>query len=255
MVRPRASERNLAFAFSLADALLKKGRAQGKFVPCRGKNSVFELLAACVPDLVRRSDECRITNRNGITETELNKYLAKCGYRKSRNRKRIKGTRDKWDAGCPKWHDREWMNPDDKDDVHELKTRLNACCNFAPNLKMNIVSESIIAYLNTIWINEAADVKPDEWCLEADIQGPELVPRMCVSVHNRLILGETPSRRWPTGLDGVPICFGPVFHAFYQAISQPKAPKTFLASYQSMTPFIRIIFSAQILHAPPLAPC
>jgi hypothetical protein len=206
---------------------MKKGRACGKSVSCRGKKSVFGLLAACVPDLLRSSDVCGIKNRNGITETELNKYLVKCGYCKLRNRKRIKGTRDKWDAGCSKWQDREWMNPLDEDDIHALKTRLSECRIFCPNLEVNFISESIIAYLKPIWISEgASDVKPSEGRLQVSKEEPyQQVPRLRENVRHRLFLGETPSRLWPSGLDGVPLCFGPVFHTFYQVLSQvPTCP-------------------------------
>jgi hypothetical protein len=226
MVRPRASEGNLALAFSIADVVMKKGRTSGKYVTCRGKKSVFGLLAACVPDLMRSFEVRGKENRNGITEAELNKYLVKCGYCKLRSRKRIKGTKDKWDAGFSKWQDREWMNPYSEDDIHELRTRLNECRTFCPSLEVNFISGSIIAYLKPIWISEgASDVNPDEECLEEIIQEPcQQIPRMNGSVRHRLFLGETPSRPSSAGLDGVPPCFGPVFHTFYQVDSQPTPP-------------------------------
>ena len=161
----------------------------------------------------------------------------KCGYFKLRNRKRVKGTRDKWDAGCSKWQDQEWMNPHDEVDIHELRTRLSECRIFSPSLDVNIISESIIAYLKSIWISEGAidvsDVKP-----KVKQEPCQQVPQMHGIVRYRLFLGEKSSRLWPAGLDGVPPCFGPVFCAFYQVVS----PNPFCCDMLNHTGFTRISF-------------
>jgi hypothetical protein len=231
MGRPRASEKNLAIAFSIADVLTKRCR-NGKCanaIACRGENSVFAVISTCVPELLRSSDENGIKNRNGITESETNKYLLKCGYSKYRDRRRVKGTSDKWDEGCPKWKDRQWMNPHDEDDIIELRSRLRECLIYFPNLDLDIVSEAVITKLKTIvseLSNETTGREPSR-----DSHNLALcrhIPRMRITAHHRSVLGEIPRYRWPAGLERVPLSFGPVFHAFYQVLRprvHPRCPR------------------------------
>jgi len=183
-------------------------------------------MATCVPELLRFSDESGVKNRSGITESELNKYLVKCGYSKFRDRKRVKGTSDKWDEGCPKWKGREWMNPSDDDDICELRDRLRDCLAFVTNMDLCILEEAIITNLKSIWSefsDEFTVSKPCERGLgKHNLALCQDVPRMCMTVHHRSILGEAPRFLWPAGLERVPLSFGSVFHAFYQLGASPR---------------------------------
>jgi hypothetical protein len=236
MGRPRASEKNLAIAFSLADVITKK--CSRNVADCRGKNSIFRVMTTCVPGLLRCSDESGVKNRNGITESELNKYLVKCGFSKSRDRTRVKGTSDKWDEGCPKWKGREWMNPSDDNHIGELKGRLRECLAFTTNLNLDMVANAIISNLKSIRSDFSQSGQrsggEDEFTVSKSCEGSlgigdrnlvlcQDVPRMCMTVHHRSILGEVPRYRWPAGLERVPRSFGPVFHAFYQVLQSDAA--------------------------------
>jgi hypothetical protein len=240
MGRPRASEKNLAIAFSLADVITKRcsNRICSNAVDCRGKNSIFRVMTTCIPELLRFSDESGVKNRSGITESELNKYLVKCGYSKFRDRKRVKGTIDKWDEGCPKWKGREWMNPLDDDDIRELRGRLRECLSFVPNMDSDIVAEAVIINLKSIWSEFSDEITVSKPC-ERSLGNSNLalcqdVPRICMTVHHRSILGEVPRYRWPAGLERVPLSFGPVFHTFYQVTS--PASRACLLNERQVTP-------------------
>jgi hypothetical protein len=225
MGRPRASEKNLAIAFSLADVITKKCCSSSicaNVIACRGNNSIFRVMETCIPALLRCSGECGIMNRNGITESELNKYLLKCGYSKIRDRKRVKGTCDKWDEGCPKWKGREWMNPSDDDDTSKLRGQLRECLSYFTDLDFDLTYEAIITKLKSIW-SEFSDEFTTSKTREQSLGNDDLalchhIPRDRMTVHHRSILGEVPSYRWPAGLERVPLSFGPVFHAFYQVL-------------------------------------
>ena len=95
MVRPRATEKNLTIALAFANMVTvqsKPGvRSNQLLVARKGRQSIFAVFAACLPDLVRESHEKRPKNRHGVALIEFNKALQSAGFKSVRKRDRIDG--------------------------------------------------------------------------------------------------------------------------------------------------------------------
>jgi hypothetical protein len=138
MVRPKASEENLKIAFEFATSITSNildMKNEFSQVECKGLNSIFAALRFCLPMLVRRGQSRvaagedgmakarEFTERNKMTEIELNKYLSKNGFIKWRCRYRIRGTHS-WGKEYLRWKSLRWINPKSIEDMAVLNSRL-----------------------------------------------------------------------------------------------------------------------------------
>ena len=107
MVRPKASDRNKQIATCFANTITidvpRVGGIKNQLpyapVPCKGPWSIYEVLAACLPNVVRETSDGKIKNRKGVSEIELNKTLVSLGFESFRRRM--------WNDDKVLWH-REW---------------------------------------------------------------------------------------------------------------------------------------------------
>ena len=92
MVRPKASNENLAVALAFANILIIResmGTIQGVMrVHRKGPRSLYAAFCACIPDLARNSDEQNPKNRSAITCVEFNKVMHSSGLQSIRKRDR-----------------------------------------------------------------------------------------------------------------------------------------------------------------------
>ena len=129
MVRPKASDRNKQIATCFANTITvdvpRVGGIKNQLpyapVTCKGPWSIYELLAACLPNIVRESTDGKMKNRKGVSEIELNKTLVSRGYESSRRRM--------WSDDKVLWH-REWyglrwVDLSSIHDVMHVKKRLH----------------------------------------------------------------------------------------------------------------------------------
>ena len=226
MGRPKASEKNLAFAFAVAEAVTKKAHfekgVKSNMVLCQGELSIFGILANCVPDLIRICDFSGISNRNGLAEQELNKYLIRCGYSKIRVRNKSVKTLNSAKEGRYQnrhiWRNRQWIDPADGQDIMELRTRLSECLEFFTTLNINLMSQTIISHIKRILGSIAEAHEFHVSMCDRDVALSEQIPRAQMTVQHRLHLGEKPAFCWPAGLGHVPPILGSVFYTFYQVM-------------------------------------
>jgi hypothetical protein len=233
MGRPKASEKNLAFAFAVAEAVTKNLQKEtgriSNMVLCRGEFSIFGILANCVPGLIRLCDRQGTRNRNGLTEQEFNKYLIRCGYSKIRIRNKRVQTLDGEQEGLYAnryiWKNRQWIDPADGQDLMELRTRLSECLEFFATININLMSEAIIAHIKRILTTstfprsnfEAHDFQT---CLhDREYALSEQIPRTQMAIQHRLHLSEKPAFCWPSSRWPVPPTLAPVFYTFFQVIT------------------------------------
>lgn len=106
-MRPRPSPENMRLALHFANAITRKKHGDGDpnlSIERNGDTSIHSLLRKCC-------QSCGEGKPLGISELQLNKHLSKNGYVSVRQRNRIKGTKDQWEKGYFRWHNRCWVDP------------------------------------------------------------------------------------------------------------------------------------------------
>jgi hypothetical protein len=106
-MRPRPSPENMRLALHFANAITRKKQGDGDSnlsIERNGDTSIHSLLRKCC-------QSCGEGKPLGISELQLNKHLSKNGYVSVRQRNRIKGTKDQWEKGYFRWHNRCWVDP------------------------------------------------------------------------------------------------------------------------------------------------
>ena len=127
MGRPKACERSKRIACLFANAVScnRVDDRDGNRIDCKGPQSIFSLLATCLPELVRDSKDLHPANRTGVSEVELNKFLTSSGFLACRERHRISSsTITKWSKGIKRWSNRRWIDPRKPGDLFLLNARM-----------------------------------------------------------------------------------------------------------------------------------
>jgi hypothetical protein len=128
-MRPKASQQNLQIAAAFANAVTIQDCDTKHFntlalVNCKGSCSIFAALSVCIPDIVRWPEKHDLFGTAGVSEIELNKFLARSGYTSVRHRNRIKGTNDKWTKGFQRWKNRRWADARNFEELRQLWAQL-----------------------------------------------------------------------------------------------------------------------------------
>jgi hypothetical protein len=95
MVRPKASTYNLAAGAAFAELITKHSTEPPdsfENVDCMGAMSIFGVLKSMLPQLCRDVGDIDTQNRRALTMLELNKFLKRMGWTKSRIYKRFQET-------------------------------------------------------------------------------------------------------------------------------------------------------------------
>ena len=92
MVRPKASNENLAVALAFANILIIRESMENirgvMRVHRKGPRSLYAAFRACIPELARNSDEQNPKNRYAVTCVEFNKIMHSSGLQSIRKRDR-----------------------------------------------------------------------------------------------------------------------------------------------------------------------
>ncbi len=92
MVRPKASNENLAVALALANIIIVRQSTENGHgslrVHRKGSRSLYAAFRACLPELARNSEEQNPKNRFAVTCIEFNKILLSSGLQSIRKRDR-----------------------------------------------------------------------------------------------------------------------------------------------------------------------
>jgi hypothetical protein len=92
MVRPKASNENLAVALAFAQIVIVRESTRNMHSQVRvhrkGPRSLYALFCACVPELARNSKDPNPINRSAVTCIEFNKILQEVGLHSLRKRDR-----------------------------------------------------------------------------------------------------------------------------------------------------------------------
>ena len=208
MGRAKASPRNLLLAYTMIDSVTEPFEAEkvplsdfynfpGR-INYRGESSLYSLIEACAPDLIRISPETGLTNRHGITETELNRHLKHCGFVSCRERRRASN------ASTYRWRNRNWKALRTNFDLVRLEAKLEGCA--------YVFARHAVAIDIQLTISMIQQVLGFENCNTSMVA--ILVPRSRFFVNRRIILWDDSQLRWPVGLDRVSPSMGPLLHPF-----------------------------------------
>ena len=121
MGRPKASQSNLRIAEAFASAVtLPASTFSGyNLKGCTlnvSADTLFAVLAACIPSLIRDTHERYPANRDGITSAELRKHLIRVGgYLNQRCRRRKSEMSGQPFSGML-WSNRRWVDFNDPSD-------------------------------------------------------------------------------------------------------------------------------------------
>ncbi len=100
MVRPKASNENLAVALAFANIIVVRDSTDSIHgvmrVHRKGPRSLYAAFRACVPELARNSSEQNPVNRTAVTCIEFNKLLQSSGLESTRKRDRTPDGVLKW---------------------------------------------------------------------------------------------------------------------------------------------------------------
>jgi hypothetical protein len=92
MVRPKASDENLAAALAFANILIIRKSMNNnegtKRVHRKGSRSLYAAFRACIPELARNSEDQNPKNRSAVTCVEFNKIMHWSGLESIRRRDR-----------------------------------------------------------------------------------------------------------------------------------------------------------------------
>jgi hypothetical protein len=146
MGRPKACERSKRIACLFANAVScnRVDDRDGNRIDCKGPQSIFTLLATCLPELVRDSKDMHPANRTGVSEVELNKFLTSSGFLACRERHRISSsTITKWSKGIKRWSNRRWMDPRKPGDLFLLNARMTELHQAFPETRRVSTSETV----------------------------------------------------------------------------------------------------------------
>ena len=150
MVRPKASDRNKQIATCFANTITVDMPRVGGIknhlpyapVTCKGPWSIYELLSACLPNIVRESSDGKSINRKGVSEIELNKTLVSRGYESFRRRMWCD---DKvlWHR---EWYGRRWVDLSSIHDVVHVNRHLHILQQYpeAQSLTINCLADILL---------------------------------------------------------------------------------------------------------------
>jgi len=93
-MRAKASLEFLQFGAAFANSVTARWDESDQIISCKGPNSIFAALGHCIPTVVNTVERKGL--KGAFTEIQLNKHLARNGYRFVRYRYRLNGSKNKW---------------------------------------------------------------------------------------------------------------------------------------------------------------
>ncbi len=152
-VRAKGSDQNRTIATYFASTVTvaisnvesKKRKDLRNSVVCSGKHSIYEVLMACLPSIVRSPKDVNLENRKGLTEIEFFKSLVKCGYVPLRRRASSEISEEKKARWRKEWRCRRWVDLTDIEDVFHVERRLSHLREFpeARAVSFSLVSDAM----------------------------------------------------------------------------------------------------------------
>jgi hypothetical protein len=149
MVRFKGSERNKQIAVLFSNTVSVSGEASETNIPCVGPQSLFTAFSKCFPLLARDVKSSATVYADAVSMIEMNKSLLIAGYCIFRKRERIPGNCKR---GTRRWKYRRWANPDSRDEMGHLVSKLKELHDLFPETRC--VNSDHLIYLLSEIIND-----------------------------------------------------------------------------------------------------